>query len=164
MEFCAATTDEPGRAWKTKARAPETWGHAIDVPDRVLNVLSAKWEADATLVPGATTSGLTEFPGPGPTEENVDKVLVLVIDPTPKANAASPGEPAVEQAVPEFPMAKTPAIPAFLHAVRIGLNHVCPPPPPQLLETIRGALPHWAAPPAVLVGQAMKLPQPLRSN
>jgi hypothetical protein len=108
-EFCAATTDEPGLAEKTRARAPDAWGQAILVPDKVRSPVSVKWDADATLVPGAATSGLTELPGPGPTLEKVDNVLVLVMDPTPKARGWSPGDPAVEQAVPEFPMAKTPA-------------------------------------------------------
>jgi len=45
-----------GLACNTRAAPPETWGHAIEVPDNVAVPVSELCEHDLTLLPGAQMS------------------------------------------------------------------------------------------------------------
>jgi hypothetical protein len=42
-----------GSASSTSAAAPETWGHAMEVPLKERLPVSEEWLADTTLLPGA---------------------------------------------------------------------------------------------------------------
>ena len=67
--------------------------------------------------PGAVTSGLVLRPFiVTPRDEKGEHVFVLLIEPTPITLAESPGELAVPQPGPEFPIEKTGIIPAAVHA------------------------------------------------
>ncbi len=76
----------------------------------------------------------------GPTEENEEMPSSIVVEPTPITPTLSPGELAVLQEGPEFPMEKSGMIFAVCRAAMTGSNQVAPRPPPQELETKCGAL------------------------
>lgn len=63
------------------------------------------------LDPGAEISGFILPSTVGPTEENVERASISVVEPTPITPFLSPGERTEPQAEPEFPMANTGIIP-----------------------------------------------------
>ena len=69
-----------------------------------------------TLDPGAEMSGFILPSVVGPTELKPDKASSTVVEPTPMTLSKSPGELAVLQLGPEFPMEKSVMIPAVRRA------------------------------------------------
>jgi len=92
-----------------------------------------------TADPGAEISGFILPSVVGPTEEKEEMASTLVVEPTP-ITFWSPGELAVLQLGPLFPIEKRGIILAVCQASMASLYQVFPRPPPQELETTCGAL------------------------
>jgi len=115
-----------------------------------------------TAEPGAEISGFILPSSVGPTEEKLEMASVFMVEPTPMT-FWSPGELAVLQAGPEFPMENRGMILAACHASITALYQGFPRPPPQELETRWGAFVQSFPVPSASVGQAKNWPQARRS-
>src|SRR4051812_14410719 len=129
--FSRSATVEVGRVWRRTAKAPATWGVAIDVPLKLANPPPGTDEV--MLEPGAQRSStLPEF-------EKVEIWSALVVEPTVTAVLMHPGEvtPAPD---PLFPAAIAVGVPAESRLSIAGLSGLlshAPPgePPPRLMFT-----------------------------